>query len=160
MKTTRMLLDSFLKIFCCSLFITMIVISSWQVISRYVFNDPSTITEMLLRCLLVWISTTAIAYVVGQREHVSLTILTDSVNKKWQFYLAMFVEILFATFSIFVLIYGGWKATINTLSQLYPMLYIPKSIIYFPLVTSGIVIVIYAILNCHSLCYPTPRPEK
>ncbi|WP_106475703.1 TRAP transporter small permease [Phytohalomonas tamaricis] len=160
MKAIRHILDTGLQFFCCSLFLLMIIVSTWQVASRYIFNDPSTVTEAILRCLLIWLSSVSIAYVVGQREHVSLTLLTDKLNEKWQLILAVGVEVIFIAFSFFVLIYGGGKATSNSMSQLYPILQIPKSIIYVPLVLAGVIIVIYSCLNCHSLYRPTAKMEN
>ena len=49
----RTKLDRFLEIYCrsnCNYFINVM----WQVITRYLFNSPSTITEEISRFGLIW----------------------------------------------------------------------------------------------------------
>ncbi|GEK72643.1 MULTISPECIES: TRAP transporter small permease [Halomonas] len=147
----RSLLDRFIQAVCCGLFIVMVVAASWQVISRYALNSPSTISEAFLRFSLVWLSMIAIAYVAGRREHVSLTLLTDRLSGIWKATLDMSIEILFIAFAGLVMIYGGAQAASNTMSQIYPMLEIPKGFLYLSLPASGSIIVTYCLMNCLDL---------
>lgn len=137
-----------LKYLCCLLFISMVGVASWQVIARYLLNNPSTISEALLRFSLVWLSMLAIAYVVGQREHVSLTLLTDRLTGRWKAASDVLTEILFILFATVVLIYGGVKVTSNSMLQMYPLLGIAKGYLYLSLPVSGALIIIYCLNNC------------
>ncbi|WP_447928241.1 TRAP transporter small permease [Vreelandella sp. EE27] len=141
-------IDLSLKFLCCLLFISMVGVASWQVIARYAFNNPSTISEALLRFSLVWLSMLAIAYVVGQREHVSLTLLTGKLTGRWKKCSDLLMEILFILFAAIVLIYGGLQAANNSMSQIYPLLGIPKGYLYLSLPVSGTLIIIYCLNNC------------
>lgn len=141
-------IDFALKYLCCLLFISMVGVASWQVIARYVLNNPSTISEALLRFSLVWLSMLAIAYVVGQREHVSLTLLTDKLTGHWKTFSSVLMEVLFIIFAAVVLIYGGVQATTNSMNQIYPLLGIPKGYLYLSLPVSGALIIIYCLNNC------------
>lgn len=151
MNTIRFLLDRSLQIFCCILFVCMVGVASWQVITRYVLNSPSTMSEALLRFLLIWLSMMAIAYVSGKRGHVSLTLLGDHLTGNLKKLLDISIEAIFIVFALTVFIYGGIQATANTMSQTYPMLQISKSLIYASLPVAGTIITIYCILNCISL---------
>lgn len=147
----RNLLDRFIQTVCCGLFIVMVAAASWQVISRYALNSPSTISEAFLRFSLVWLSMIAIAYVAGRREHVSLTLLTDRLSGVWKASLDMSIELLFIVFAGLVMIYGGAQAASGTMSQIYPMLGIPKGFLYLSLPVSGSIIVTYCLMNCLDL---------
>ncbi|WP_280541100.1 TRAP transporter small permease [Chromohalobacter sp. 11-W] len=151
MEKIRTLLDRFVQAFSCLLFVIMVVVATWQVVSRYVFNSPSTISEAFLRLSLVWLSMMAIAYVAGRREHVSLTLLTGNLSGAWKRFFDIFIELLFIAFAGFVMIYGGAQATSNTMAQVYPMLNVPKGIIYLSLPVSGAIIVVYCLMNCFKL---------
>ncbi len=148
MQRLRTALDRSIQVICCFLFMAMVITASWQVISRYVLDDPSTTSEAFLRCALIWLSMLSIAYVAGRREHVSLTLFTDRLNGSWKATSDLLTELLFIVFSSFIMIHGGFHAASNTMSQLYPMLNIPKGFIYLSLPVSGAIIVTYCIINC------------
>ncbi|SJK83831.1 TRAP transporter small permease [Halomonas elongata] len=148
MQKVRTVIDRSIQLVCCFLFMVMVVTASWQVISRYILNSPSTTSEAFLRCSLIWLSMLAIAYVAGRREHVSLTLFTDKLTGSWKMASDLLTELLFIVFSIFIMIHGGFHAASNTMSQLYPMLNIPKGLIYLSLPVSGCIIVAYSIINC------------
>jgi TRAP-type C4-dicarboxylate transport system permease small subunit len=48
-----------------------------QVVSRYVFNRPTSWSEELARYLFVWITFLGAAVVIRKRRHVDVTVLTD-----------------------------------------------------------------------------------
>lgn len=73
MNTFRKGLDSLLGAVCCLMLAIMVGIACWQVMSRYILGVPSTITEEMLRFLLVWVSMLGMAFVAGQKQHISLT---------------------------------------------------------------------------------------
>ena len=50
----RNIIDSIIRVLCTAIMGIMVVAVCWQVITRYVLNNPSTVTEEALRYLLVW----------------------------------------------------------------------------------------------------------
>ena len=48
-------IDSALKWTLAGLMLSIVLVVCWQVVSRYLLNAPSSITEELSRCLLIWI---------------------------------------------------------------------------------------------------------
>jgi TRAP-type C4-dicarboxylate transport system permease small subunit len=77
MNSIKKVADRIIEFVTCSLFIIMIVVASWQVISRYILNSPSTVTEEFLRFSLIWLAMLASAYVVGKNTHIAITFLRD-----------------------------------------------------------------------------------
>lgn len=55
MNTFRKGLDLLLGAICCLVLAIMVGIACWQVVSRYILGVPSTLTEEMLRFLLVWV---------------------------------------------------------------------------------------------------------
>jgi len=74
------LLDRIEKALDAVLVLMMIVMGGavvLQVISRYIFNSPTSWSEELARYLFVWITFLGAAVVIRKRRHVDVTVLTD-----------------------------------------------------------------------------------
>lgn len=54
------------------LFILMTLVGTYQIVTRYFFNRPSTISEELLTYSFTWMSLLASAYVFGKRDHMRM----------------------------------------------------------------------------------------
>lgn len=46
----------------------MVIIGTYQILVRYIFNNPSTISEELLTYSFTWMSLFAAAYVFGKEN--------------------------------------------------------------------------------------------
>jgi len=68
-----------LGIICLTIMTIMIV---YQVIARYVFNNPSAVSEALAQFLFVWMIMFGSAYVYGSKEHLTIDILKDKFPPK------------------------------------------------------------------------------
>ena len=55
MKTLKQGLDRFLATVCIIDFIGMVLLTVYQVIMRYVFKSPSSVSEVLARYCFVWL---------------------------------------------------------------------------------------------------------
>ncbi|VEA22510.1 trap dicarboxylate transporter, dctq subunit [Salmonella enterica subsp. enterica] len=109
MNTFRKGLDLLLGAICCLVLAIMVGIACWQVVSRYILGVPSTLTEEMLRFLLVWVSMLGMAFVAGQKQHISLTLLLDKVSPTIRGWWDIILQVIFIAFSIWVLIIGGLK---------------------------------------------------
>lgn len=67
LHTIRKWVDTITMGVCIFLFALMVVIGSYQIITRYFFNTPSTFSEELLTYSFTWMSLLASAYVFGKR---------------------------------------------------------------------------------------------
>lgn len=164
MELLRKGLDRLLEIVCCLVLAMMVVVSCWQVISRYIIGQPSTITEELLRFSLVWISMLGMAYVAGKQQHISLTILVDKVSAKVRSLWMIILQLTFMAFSVWILIIGGLKISAISMLQVSPALGIPMGQVYYALPIAGVLIIIYSVLNIvdslHALTLSSPQPVE
>lgn len=62
--------------------------------SRYVLNQPSTLTDELARFLMIWVGLLGAAYTVGAQRHLSIDLLFMSINKRKQALLSLFINLL------------------------------------------------------------------
>ncbi len=147
MNTIRKWLDTVIEVFCCGLIGIMVLVACWQVISRYVFNAPSTFSEEFLRFSLVWLSVIGLAYVAGKREHISLTLFLNKCPPQLVEYWNITIQVVFIFFSVYILIIGGWKVSSNAMMQISPVLHLSMGKVYYALPLSGVITIIYSLLN-------------
>lgn len=107
---------------CLSVFLVVCVV--WQVLSRYIFSAPSTITDELSRYLFMWVAMIGAAYTTGQKRHLAIDLLVMKLSGKRKLLVEIFIQIAITAFAVIVLIYGGSVLTIQTLAagQLTPAL--------------------------------------
>ncbi len=147
MKKIREWLDRTIEMFGCSLMLVMVSVACWQVISRYVFNSPSTFSEEFLRFSLVWISVIGLAYVAGKREHISLTLFLDKCPPHLVTYWNIVIQVVFILFAVYIMIIGGWKVSQNAMLQISPVLRLSMGKVYYALPLSGVLTIAYCLLN-------------
>lgn len=125
-------------------FLTLCVI--WQVISRYILNTPSTITEELSRFLMIYTCLLGASYAVGKQKHLSIDLIFSYLTSEQKILLSIVINIIIAIFSI-VIFYGGYILTNSTFSSLQtsPALQIKMGYIYIILPISAIIIFYYSI---------------
>lgn len=147
METLRKRLDKVLEFICCTLLALMTILVTWQVVSRYVLNNPSTVTEELVLFAFVWMGLLGGAYLFGKNEHMAMTFLFDKLSEKNQIKVRIFFELVIMAFAVFILVFGGWNMSKLSMGQLSSSLQIPMGYIYLALPLSGITTMIYNALN-------------
>ena len=147
METLRKRLDKVLEFICCTLLALMTILVTWQVVSRYVLNNPSTVTEELVLFSFVWMGLLGGACLFGKNEHMAMTFLFDKLSEKNQIKVRIFFELVIMAFAVFILVFGGWNMSKLSMGQLSSSLQIPMGYIYLALPLSGITTMIYNALN-------------
>lgn len=160
MSTFRKFLDRILETFCCELLVFMTCTATWQVVSRYVLNNPSTVTEELTLMSFVWTGVLAAAYVFGQQKHMQMTFLLDKFSPKGQIRVKLFIEVIIFIFAALILVFGGMKISHLAMGQTSSSLKIPMGYIYFALPLSGILTCIYSILNFFDMAKKLSNSEN
>lgn len=110
MKTVasiRKWMDKIIMGACIVLFGLMVIVGSYQIITRYFFNKPSTVSEELLTFSFVWMALLASAYVFGIRDHMRMGFLADKIQGKGRIVLDIVIEILILVFALLTLVWGG-----------------------------------------------------
>lgn len=144
------LLDKFYRLFLSSLMAVMVVCVTWQVLSRYAFNDPSPWTEELARFALIWIGLLGSAYAYHLKMHLGLDLLIQKLTPQKATQLQLLLHALAVIFAAVVMVYGGVKLVlmINELKQYSPALNWSMAWVYLCLPISGVMLIIYALVDC------------
>ncbi|KEZ16787.1 2,3-diketo-L-gulonate TRAP transporter small permease protein yiaM [Glaesserella parasuis] len=142
-------LERILATFCVVLCVGLVISVVWQVFSRYVLNDPSTVTDELARFLFIWVGLVGAAYGLGKKRHLAIDLLLiklESSPKKHKT-LQMIINIISLLFIAIVMCYGGGKLVISTMSagQISPVLGIEMGLVYLALPISGLFMLVFLV---------------
>jgi len=137
-------LDRLLKTVLLCLAAAMIITVTWQVLSRYVFQNPSSVTEEIARFQLIWLGLLGTAYAFRNHMHVKIDILSASISGRVKRYGDIFSMLACIAFALIVLLYGG-------------ALGILMAYVYSAVPLCGTLICVYASYFCWQiLCGQTP----
>lgn len=146
MKTIEKILDTVMRFLMAVAMLALVCGGTWQIFSRWVLNNPSTVTDEFLRYLLIIASFLGSAYCFYRDEHLSLELVTDRVKGPAKVILSIFIEACILFFVCYVFIYGGFKLC-GKATNVSSVLRIPMKNLYLIEPISGIFIVIARILK-------------
>lgn len=147
MKQLRSLLDKILSVLSGGCFLLMVVLTCWQVLTRYVLQNPSSWSEELVSYLFAWMALLGASLVVGERGHMNIPLLVDKVNPGMKKVLCIFAEVIALLFSAIILVYGGVQITSLAMGQMTSSLGVAIGVFYVVLPISGVLNCIYALIN-------------
>ena len=156
----RKAMNTVVSTICIVLFAVMVVVGTYQIITRFVFNNPSTISEELLTYTFAWMAIFSSAYVFGKRDHMRMTFVADKLPKEQRKILEIVIELLIIAFAVIVLIYGGFTIMGLTMTQKTASLGVMMGVIYAVVPICGILIAIYGVLNVIDLCAGYENTEE
>ena len=87
------------------------------------------------------------ALVFGKRDHMRMGFLADKVTGQKKKVLEIVIELLIIAFALIVMVYGGISIMKLTMTQITASLGVSMGLIYTIIPLSGILIVIYGIMN-------------
>lgn len=151
MKSLRSFLDKIIIGICVILFAFMTVVGTYQILTRYVFKAPSTVSEELISYSFAWMSMFAASYIFGKRDHMRMVFFVEKYNKKTQTLIGILSEIVILAFAALVLIWGGISITSLTMTQTTPALRISMGYVYSVIPTCGLITAVYSLLNISDL---------
>ncbi|MDY6926717.1 MAG: TRAP transporter small permease [Pseudomonadota bacterium] len=125
----------------------------WQVISRYILQDPASVTEELSRFLLIWIGLLGAAFAYRQKVHLGFNLIVEKQSEHVRKYILTLVELLVIIFCAATLLFGGSQLVSLTLEleQISAALGIRMGYVYVVLPLSGILLICYGLINIHNL---------
>lgn len=147
MNKLRKCVNQVLEILAGGSLLAMVILTSWQVITRYLLKNPSTWSEELVSYLFAFASLFGAAIVSGERNHMNIPILIERMGHKMQVAFGILGELVAALFSLSILIYGGFKISILAMGQMTSSLHIPIGVFYVVLPVTGVLILLYSVLN-------------
>ncbi|WP_404380014.1 TRAP transporter small permease [Knoellia locipacati] len=143
----RKVIDRVLAVLCVVIFTVLVLIVGWQVFSRQVLPTPASWTEETARYVFVVLAMFGSALVFSERGHIAVELLATRFPLGVQRAMAVAVELTVVFFAVFVLIYGGLRATRNAWGQNISTMPLSVGQIYAVLPVAGVLITYFAI--CH-----------
>jgi len=135
------------------LFILMTLVGTYQIVTRYFFNRPSTISEELLTYSFTWMSLLASTYVFGKRDHMRMGFMADKLTGPARRYLEVFIDALSFFFAGVVMVYGGISITKLTMIQITASLRISMGWIYIIVPIAGLLIMVFSVMNAADMLH-------
>lgn len=151
MNKFRKFLDKILEALVALTFLSMIVITTWQVFTRYALKNPSPWSEELVSFLFSWMVFIGATVVISERGHMNIPMLVEKLSPKMQKVVSIFSELCIFFFSLAVLVYGGIKMTKLTMGQLTATLHVPIGFFYFLVPICGVISLIYCVMNIYDI---------
>lgn len=147
MKALRKILDMILNVLGGVSFIVMVILTCWQVFTRYVLGNPSTWSEELVGYLFAWASLFGACLVTGERGHMNIPVIIERFSPSVHRLFLCLGEVIAFLFSAIILVYGGMQITNLAMGQMTSSLGVAVGVFYVVLPVCGVVNVIYTILN-------------
>ena len=138
-------------------FAVMVVVGTYQVVVRYFFNSPSTVSEELLTYSFSWMALLSSALVFGKRDHMRMGFIADKLTGVPKKILEIVIELMIMAFSVSVMIWGGYTIMQLSMTQVTASLGIPMGVVYIVVPLSGVLIAIYSVLNIIDLAMGIDR---
>ncbi len=128
-------------------FLAMVLLTCWQVLTRYVLQNPSTWSEELVGYLFAWMSLLGASLVTCERGHMNIPIIVERFSAPMQKLLNCLGEVIAFLFSAVILVFGGVQITTLAMGQMTSSLGVPIGIFYIVLPLCGVLNMIYTVLN-------------
>lgn len=141
-------IDRVLTTFLMFLMAFMVIVVSWQVVTRFVLQTPSSFTEELARFLLIWIGLLGAAYALRTKAHLGIDILSTRLTGFRKQVIDITVHTIIILFSTLIMIIGGLRLVVLTinLNQISAAMGVKMGYIYLVIPISGLLMVYYSIL--------------
>ena len=121
----------------------MVVLTCWQVFTRYVLQNPSSWSEELVSYLFAWASLLGASLVTGERGHMNIPILVEKCSPLVQKLLNILGELVAFAFSAIILVYGGIEITQLAMGQMTSSLGVQVGIFYVVMPLCGVLNMVY-----------------
>jgi TRAP-type C4-dicarboxylate transport system permease small subunit len=125
----------------------LVVDVTWQVITRYILNHPSSWTEELATILMLWVSFLGAAIGFARRSHLGVDYFTGLLPERRRKIIEIAGYVIIAFFAAAVLCYGGYRLVYLTLktNQVTPALGLKRGYVYMALPISGLFITLFMV---------------
>ena len=139
----------------------MVVLTTYQVIVRYIFNSPSTWSEELVGYLFGWSTMLGATIVSGERGHMNIPVLVDRFNPTMRKAFHIFAEVIAFLFSATILVFGGFQVSQLAMGQQTSSLACRGRVLLGHAIC-GVIILVYSVLNIigianGSICLDAPE---
>ena len=147
MNKLRDLLTQLLNVLAGASFLVMVILTCWQVLTRYVLNNPSSWSEELVSYMFAWMSLLGASLVTAERGHMNIPIVVEKCSPSLQKLLLCLAELIGFLFSAIILAYGGFQIANLAMGQMTSSLGVPIGVFYVVLPLCGVLNMVYTVLN-------------
>ena len=139
--------------------IAMVVFVVWQVICRYIIKISVPYAEEFARLSIVWCIFIGGGLAVRKNEHIAVDSLVILFPEWLQKYLRIFSYACILWLSL-ILIRYGWEFCIKILPDTTTALGYSRVVFFVPAVVSGIIMLVYTLVNTLTLLSEMVRKSK
>ena len=147
MNKLRDLLTQLLNVLAGASFLVMVILTCWQVLTRYALNNPSSWSEELVSYMFAWMSLLGASLVTAERGHMNIPIVVEKCSPSLQKLLLCLAELIGFLFSAIILAYGGFQIANLAMGQMTSSLGVPIGVFYVVLPLCGVLNMVYTVLN-------------
>jgi TRAP-type C4-dicarboxylate transport system permease small subunit len=160
MEAIRSRVDKVLAAVSIGLFVVLLVVVCWQVLSRQVLQTPAAWTEETARYLFVILALLSASLVFSERGHIAVEILAARFPPPVQKAIAVLVEFIVIFFALYVLVLGGYRVAENSWNQGLSAIPVWVSVgqMYLVLPVAGVLITFYSLCHLRGLLRGTTEP--
>ena len=137
MEKLRNTLNKVLNLLAGLSMTVMVVLTTYQVIVRYIFNSPSTWSEELVGYLFGWSTMLGATIVSGERGHMNIPVLVDRFNPTMRKAFHIFAEVIAFIFSATILVFGGFQVSQLAMGQQTSSLGVAVGVFYWVMPICG-----------------------
>lgn len=147
MNALRKVLKSILNVLAGGSFLVMVALTCWQVITRYLLNNPSSWSEEMVSYMFAWMSLLGASIVTSERGHMNIPVLIEHVGPGAQKLLLCLGEVIAFLFSLVILVFGGVQIANLAMGQMTSSLGVPIGIFYVVMPVCGVLNMIFTVTN-------------
>lgn len=148
-RATGILADFVLKAAAAGLVVMTLVIS-WQVFARYVLNDSPPWSEAAALIIMVCFVLLAAAVGVYEKFHLGFRWLVSRLPMRSKRAVFVLGQVLIMVFGA-AMAFNGMALVDYTATHIIPTLNISRSVAYWPFVVCGVLMMLFALVNCLAL---------
>jgi len=149
LQIVKKVLDRSLEVLVMVVVAVLVLDVLWQVFTRLVLRNPSTVTEELATFMLIWVALLGAAVALGRGAHLGIDYFVGKLPVRAKVFTEVIVFFCVAAFSFFVMVVGGIDlvASMLELGQESPALRVKVGYVYLAVPISGFFLTLYAIMG-------------
>jgi TRAP-type C4-dicarboxylate transport system permease small subunit len=149
LQMVKKVLDRSLEVLVMIVVAILVLDVLWQVFTRLVLRNPSTVTEELATFMLIWVALLGAAVALGRGAHLGIDYFVGKLPVRTKIFTEVIVFLCVAAFSFLVMVVGGIDlvASMLELGQESPALRIKMGYVYLAVPISGFFLTLYAVMG-------------
>ncbi len=137
----------------------IVILMSYGVVTRYVFNSPSSWVEEVCLALFVWMTFMGSSALMRTDEVVRIDFLVHKIPAKAANVLDNLIRPLLVIFALGFMVYWGWKLLPFSQVRFTPALKLPYVYIYAAVPVSGMFMLYHQLKHLYSFFVPCNKED-